>query len=263
MNLSIILILLSFFATYFIPWKFSELLFFIFILIFSFFFYRIKDCEKYIENNENKENNDKNNIKENNQFNYNITLFSWFFIYLLFFTTRITKVDRYFLAFLPPFIFIVLFFINSFSEELNNWKPQIIKKISFKRITIALKHVNFRKIVPILLIILFLISTVNFLIADRHQPIVDNEKDTVLWLKNYDPDYKYKVLSSDTPFFAFYLEKEVNLKFKTGRSNEIGDILKNKNVTYYIATRENANNTITGYRIIKNIGQVYVFKNIS
>ncbi|MDR0913521.1 MAG: glycosyltransferase family 39 protein [Methanobrevibacter sp.] len=275
LTVSLILIIFSFILTYFIPWKFTEILFFIAILIFSYSFTKIKNNSS-----------DKTLFKF---FNIDLTMFSWFFVYLIFFTTRITKGDRYFISFLPPFIFILLFFINELSNEFNKLKTFILKgftrnnlyfnknsnkiknssrklknniKNNMKNIIKnKMKSIDFKKIIPILLIILFLFSTISFLSINRHQDIIDNEKETVIWLKNYDTHYNDKVIISDSPFYTFYLKKEISLLTEDVNSNNIADFLKNKNASYFISNLNRSKN-INGYTVIKTIGKVTVYEKI-
>ncbi|MDR3063480.1 MAG: glycosyltransferase family 39 protein [Methanobrevibacter sp.] len=248
--LSIAILIFSFFLTYIATWKFTEILVFLGILIFVYGFNHSKS--------------------KNKSFNLDLTIFSWFFIYLIFFTTRITKGDRYFISFMPPFIFICLYFIDTFSKELNGLKAKLLKNIyvnnpkDYLKIKKLIKHeilikwLNFRKIIPIFIIILFLFSTISYLSINRHESIIDNEKDTVIWLKNYDTDYMDKVIVSDSPFYTFYMRKEVSLLTKDVNTSNIGSFLKNKNVSYFISNL-NYSNHVKGYKIIKTIGKVSIY----
>ncbi|MDR0912506.1 MAG: glycosyltransferase family 39 protein [Methanobrevibacter sp.] len=263
--ISPILMGFSFLMSYFLSWKYNELIFFIAILIFTFGYNKLH--------------------KESKFFNYNITIISWFFVYLIFFTTRITKVDRYFIAFLPPFIFICLYFIDIFSTELNSLANNVLNKkesnsnqnklnksnevnksnkiTKSNKVNIKsnklIKHLNFEKIIPIFIILLFLISTVSILNINKHSTIADNVKDGSYWLKDYDPNYNDKVIMADKPFYAFFLEKKILLLFRDKHSNNLSDKLINKNVTYYISFNSSS---ISNYKLIKDFGTVYIFKKI-
>ncbi|WP_169805776.1 glycosyltransferase family 39 protein [Methanobrevibacter curvatus] len=248
--LSIIILTFSFFLTYIATWKFTEILVFLGILIFVHGFNHVKS--------------------KNKSFNFDLTIFSWFFIYLIFFTTRITKGDRYFISFMPPFVFICLYFIDTFSKELNGLKAKLLKNIyvdnpkNYLKIKKLIKHemlikwLNFRKIIPIFIIILFLFSTTSYLSINRHESIINNEKEAVIWLKNYDTDYMNKVIVSDSPFYTFYMRKEVSLLTKNVNTSNIGSFLKNKSVSYFISNL-NYSNHVKGYKIIKTIGKVSIY----
>ncbi|KZX14866.1 glycosyltransferase family 39 protein [Methanobrevibacter curvatus] len=241
--LSSVLIISSFLLTYVLAWKYTVFLFFIAIILFSYGLNKIQSKSKHI--------------------NYNITMFAWFFIYLIFFTTRITKVDRYFIAFLPPVIFICIYFINIFSEELNSFKTWLLKSILFNKskklikIKKAISSINFNKLVPLLIIILFLISPVTYFSIDKHDSTVDNVKDTVVWLKIHDPNYKEKVIISDRPFYSFYLNKNILFMYRKGDSKNMSDFLKNENATYYITFNSRH---IDDYNLIKQFGKVCIFE---
>ena len=94
----------------------------------------------------------KFNVDKNHQA-LNILNFAYFFVYLIFFSLYSVKVTRYALPLIPPFIYFVVLSLNNMILCVKENNGIIFKFNSSK----------FSKIIPILLICIFMISTISFI----------------------------------------------------------------------------------------------------
>ena len=273
--LSLIAMILAFFTASKISFVESEIIFFASALLFSISFNSIfVDLSKLnLFTNKNKE-LDKQNRYKYKFFNYDLVMLAWFMGYLIFFSAHLTKAERYFTAFAPGFVFFISYSLDTI---VNNLDEIISKKLNIKeksnpkaninkdnknKVKISLNNIKRRipKIIPILLIITLLLGTMNFLAMDKHDPLVDDEKDASLWIKENIPDYNSTSIWADRgPIYSWYLKTSVNYRNADVNMSEIGEYLDDKNASYYIASPWN--NTVNGFSKIKTFGKVSIYKN--
>jgi len=223
---SIILIILSFLTAGMISFILSEAIFFISITLFSISFNSIFKDLNY------------------RTFSYDITMISWFLGYMIFFSAHLTKVNRYFTAFAPGFVFLIIIGLIKLIDliKTKTEKPKLYK------------------IIPALFIIILLITTTSYLTIDKHDPLVDNEKEASLWIKENVPQHsQINIWAMRGPIYTWYLGEEVTYLTSFPQNQNLGDYLKSQNVSYYISTPYN--NTINHFTKVKTIGQVNIYKN--
>ncbi len=175
----------------------------------------------------------------------------WFGAYLIFQSTLGVKVDRYFITMAPALAY---FIILGLSEFINKIKPKIKNK--------DLKSWGIYSIIALI----FLSSaTVTYIGHTPKKTFTMDIGDASNWLKEYDPDYNSEVICSDyPPAVIWYLKKEVNAGFPRFYKNpdDFANDLQNKSADYYIDSLSEPKLNIKGYQIIKNFGNVAVYKKI-
>lgn len=196
--------------------------------------------------------------REYTSFNYDVMMFSWFFIYLVFFSTHPIKVDRYFSIFAPPFVFFIILsleIIIKYIENSSRSRLKIAKKIN---------HINQKckltKIIPILFVLICLLTTTSYLTIDKHSSLVGDEKNMSVWIQENIRDYENQtIIATRSPIFTWYLKSEVPFISYETQLKEKDNILREYNASYYICIDDRK---IDNYKIIKNIGQVNLYKKI-
>ena len=263
--LSLLSMILAFFTAGKISFVESEIIFFASALLFSIAFNSIFiDLSKLnIFTNRNKE-LDKQNRYKYKFFNYDLAMLAWFMGYLIFFSAHLTKAERYFTAFAPGFVFFISYSLDMIVNKLdeNIGKTINIKEKSNPKSNLSLNNIKRKipKIIPIIFIIILLLGTMHFLTMDKHDPLVDNEKDASLWIKENVPNYNNTSIWADRgPIYAWYLQTSVNYRNEDVNMSEIGEYLDDKNASYYIATPWN--NTVNGFTKVKTFGNVNIYKN--
>lgn len=192
---------------------------------------------------------------ETTENNYKIGLdlmfLSWFCAYFIFQGILPLKVDRYFITMAPALVY---FIILGLSEFMRFTGPKI-------------KNCNLRQW-GIYLIVgsVFLSSATAIYIGHTPKKTftidIGNSSD---WIKEYDPNYKEKVISSDYPnAVTWYLKKETLGGYPRffNSADEFADYLQTNNVSYYIDSISNPHPVLKGYRIIKSFGVVVIYERI-
>lgn len=196
----------------------------------------------------------------------NLLFFAWFMAFFIFNSVYVIKVERYFILMAPPTVYFLILCMS----EISNRLPYKIKKCN---ITLPL--------ITLLLTSLIILSTASTLLVIEHssqQYKIMNERMTSAseWFKNYDPDYKNKVIYSDMwPYFGWYLKTNVlpmpefkdNKKFYGGITSHNITIqdnmdynleLESNNVDYYFCSRPYLN--LTSYSPIQRYGNLIIYK---
>jgi len=250
--LNIIVVAISFLTASKISFIYSELIFFMSMFTFSYLINKIVNIYS---------NSTKKFIS------FDLLMFVWFFSYLIFFSAHLTKADRYFTTMAPGFAFIVTLAINlilnslgyldSFKDKIDN----IFNASNVFHIEKITKNTDsIKNIIPIAIIIIFIISSFGFLTIDKHDPMVNNEREVANWLKIHDPNYKNEVIWAERgPIFTWYFQKEVfyvNWAFSPG---ELSSMMIANNTTYFIAVNKTE---IPGYFPIKVTENSIVYKRI-
>ncbi|MGN0093274.1 MAG: glycosyltransferase family 39 protein [Methanobrevibacter sp.] len=188
-------------------------------------------------------------------FNFDILMFTWFFSYLVFFTSHITKADRYFTTIAPGFMALV---ILAFYVIMNTNK---IRNISFDLKQNHRKDYNIKLSTIILLIfgLVFIISAAYSLNVDKHDSLVDDEQNMANYLSSNYPDYVNTVVSANrAPIYLWYLHKEIKPISISNNSTILDYDLKKYNTTYYIGNDSSLD--VTNYNKIINYGDVTLYK---
>ncbi len=224
----------------------------------------------------------------------------WFMVNLIFFSSHLMKVSRYFIALTPALAYLIILSIHLIFEKVKSFKLKQIndlnkanqknmEKIDLKGqnhenvVKVDLKglnynnrekiNLNFHKAKIITSILLIAILTIFTASCFSNQPVTyddqrptdilyasQNEKDLASWLINYDSNYESKITWADRGGdFSFYLKKNIpSIDSISNQTNFTSELL-NENVTYFISNGPN-NNIYGEYILLKNIGNVYLYK---
>ena len=188
---------------------------------------------------------------ETKNIDLDIMMFLWFGAYLIFQSTLGVKVDRYFITMAPALAYFILL---GLSEFINKIKPKIRNK--------SLKSWG---IYAIIALIFLSSATVTYIGHTPKKTFTKDIGDASNWIKGYDPDYKNKIIYSDYPPAAsWYLKKGINGGFPRFYKNpdDFAKVLQSKKVDYYIDSLSEPKLNLKGYQLIKNFGNVAVYKKI-
>lgn len=246
--LTLLIMIINFLNVANVSFIISEAIFFISIFIFSI-------CINSIFSE---------NLEKYPQFSYDLAMIGWFVGYMIFFSAHLTKAGRYFTLFAPSFVFFVCFGLNVIIKKIS--KTELDPKLKneseidskLNRIKLDLK-LDLNKIIPIIFIIFLLITTIGYLTIDKHDSLVDDEKNTSEWIKSNIPNYQNENIWADRgPVYSWYLKNEIKYHTQDEDGIKTGKFLSEKNASYYISN--NANKTVNGFIPIKTIGEVSVYK---
>ncbi|MGB9979487.1 glycosyltransferase family 39 protein [Methanobacterium sp.] len=178
-----------------------------------------------------------------------IMIFLWFGAYFIFQSNLGIKVDRYFITMAPALAY---FIILGLSEFIDKIKPKIKNK--------DLKSWGIYSIIALI----FLSSaTVTYIGHTPKKTFTMDIGEASNWIKGHDPDYNNKIIYSDyPPAVSWYLKKGTMGGFPRFYKNpdDFSNALLNKNADYYIDSLSEPKLNIKGYQIIKNFGNVAVYK---
>ncbi|HOI40370.1 MAG TPA: glycosyltransferase family 39 protein [Methanobacterium sp.] len=200
--------------------------------------------------------------------NLDLLFLSWFATFFIFHSAYVTKDHRYFVYMIPPIIYFLVRGL-SFSMEMfrYNFKNKNLTLYAFSAILV-------------ILMILFTFSQFNYIEKTNMGNKLFNEevRDASNWLKNYDPDYKSKVIYADYwAMFAWHLKMDVG-KMPTFRNNQTillgakdanltaedkmsyDQELNKINPDYYFFTWGKLN--FTNYQAIHRVGSITIYKRV-
>ena len=208
--ISIIIIIISFLTAGLFSFIYSEALLFLGLILFAWSYKKV---------------NPKYNAP------LSITMFGLYLGYLVFFTSHLTKADRYFTSMAPGFIFITILSI----ESLMNRKIKLMKYL-----------------IPIM-IILMIFSSANHIINIDDDSLAVSEDNVAKWFEG-----KSGIISSDrAPVYTWYLQKEVIYIQDTSKSTLLNENLLNNDTTYYV-TIDKVN--LDNYSQIKQMDKSTIYK---
>jgi len=230
---NILMIAFSFLTASKISFIYSELIFFASTFTFSYLINKIINIYS-------------TNTKK--FFSFDLLMLAWFFSYLIFFSAHLVKADRYFTTLAPAFAFIVTLTLNFTLNSLNslNNKINISKNIGL-----------IKNLIPIVIIIIFIISSFGYLTIDKQDSIVNDEREVANWLKIHDPNYDTKIIWAERgPIFTWYLQKEVfYMNWLDSPENLSAKMIAN-NTTYFISVHKKTE--IPGFSPVKITENVIV-----
>ena len=173
-------------------------------------------------------------------------MIGWFMGHMIFLSAHLTKVDRYDTAFAPALAFFITFGLSILCEKL---KPYHIKKISLKQI------------IPVLFICIILVMSFAYLTVNKNDPLVNNEKDSVVWLEAHDSNLSSAVIWADRgPIYTWYLQKEVKYVTTQVNPSTFSEQMLANNTKYYIAQDKTLN--IPHFKEVKKIGEVDIYQKV-
>jgi hypothetical protein len=267
--INIVVIAISFLTASKFSFIYSELIFFTSTLTFSYLINKIIN----IYSNKTKK-----------CFNIDLLMFAWFFSYLIFFSAHLTKVDRYFTTMAPGFAFFVTLAIKQILDSFDSLdslkifnssknfnlfgilNKKLKKNIKFNKLNFSKNIDLIKNIIPIVIIIIFIISTIGYLTIDKHDPLVSDEREVVNWLKGHDPEFNTKVIWAERgPAFTWHLKKEIlyvnwlnqpkdALNKKIPQPNVLSTQMIGNNTSYFISIhRETEIPEYTPVKVTKNV----------
>ena len=208
--ISIFMIIISFLTAGLFSFIFSEAILFLGLILFAWSYKKV---------------NPKYNAA------LSITMFALYLGYLVFFTSHLTKADRYFTSMAPGFIFITVLSI----ESLMSRKIKLTKYL-----------------IPIM-IFLMLISAANHIISIDDDSLAVSENNVAKWLEG-----KSGIIASDrAPVYTWYLEKEVTYIQDLSNSTLINERLLDNDTVYYIGIN---NVNLDNYSQVKAIDKSKIYK---
>lgn len=167
----------------------------------------------------------------------NIAMAGLFLSFLIFFSAHLTKADRYFTSMAPGFVFLLTLSVEILLNRIKG---------------IKIKKFNLKYIIPIFIMLLMLMSTVNYLGSYTDEGLVINERDTANWMAD-----KEGIIYSDRgPTYTWYLQKEVDYPSNYVDGYILNQELVNESVDYYIGINKV---NLTDYLPIKEFGEVTIY----
>jgi len=186
---------------------------------------------------------------ESKYLDQDMAFFSWFGVYLIFHSVLAIKVDRYFITMAPAFAYFVILglreFVNIFKTKIKN------KELKSWGIYLAVA------------LIFLSSSTATYVGHTPKKCFTLDIGDASNWLKEYDPEYRDKIIYSDYgPAASWYLKRDINGGFPISNTRPVlfSRLLQKKNVNYYIDSLSQPKPELNGYHIIKIIGQVAIYE---
>ncbi len=167
-----------------------------------------------------------------------VVMLAFFMAYLVFFSAHLTKADRYFTSMAPGFIFLITMSVETLIGK--------IKGVEFG-------NFNLKYAIPLVMIVLMLCASVNFMAHIHDEELAINEKDAAEWLTNQEG----VILSDRGPVYTWHLQREVPYA-KFAYDNALLDKeLKDANAQYYVDINHV---NLTSYDPVNEFGSVTVWK---
>lgn len=194
----------------------------------------------------------------------NFLLGVWFMTFLIFHSIYTIKDDRYFVTMAVP---VAYFLILCFNEILSRFKYKI-------------KNITVSQIFSLTLVVFLLFFIVSYVPNILNENVSTKEKveytvSASNWLKEYDQDYKNKIIYADySAYFSWYLKMNVTPMpfFKDGKpqyyqpkeynADELSIIydneLRKNDVDYYLSNKKGLN--LTNYKPKKKFGFITIYE---
>ena len=193
----------------------------------------------------------------------NLIMFSWFCVYFIFISLYPIKTYRYALPFLPSIVYFVIYGLDSILETIIFGFG---KKINKKEINLKYSYLNCTKIIPIVLILIFVISSFSHIACweIEENPVASiahiNNKGYINdlvnvtdYIKINDPDYHSKPFGCyghPSRMIRYYLQ--TNITF----ADNDAKLIDSSGVDYVIINEKiNFNN----FHEIYNCGEYYLY----
>lgn len=168
----------------------------------------------------------------------NIAMAGLFLAYFIFFSAHLTKADRYFTSMAPGFIFLITLSVEILLNRIKGFK---------------IKNFNLKYLIPIVLMLMMLFATADYLTGVNDEDLVLEERATADWLSDKDGI----IFSERGPIYTWYLQKEVNYTPYARNMPALSYQLTNASADYYIGT-DMIN--VSGYNPVKEFGHVIIYQ---
>ncbi|MDI6644114.1 MAG: glycosyltransferase family 39 protein [Methanobacteriaceae archaeon] len=183
---------------------------------------------------------------------FDVTIFLWLAVYMVFNSILATKNDRYFVNVMPALAFLIVLAINCINNKTN---------FNYGKIDIS-------SLLSTVLVVVVLSSTLVFLDQIPQNNYAHDMKSISQWLHNYDDEiFEKTVYSNHWPGFEWYLNKRIYRAIpqtKESMFKEFGDLkefskfLQEKKAYYYIYRGTDL--YIPDYHVIKRVGIFTIFE---
>lgn len=207
----------------------------------------------------------KNSKYEN--LDIDLLFLSWFMIFFIFHSVHAIKDIRYFVTMTPAFSYFLILGLknasNKFELQFNG------KNIAFQ-------------VISVFLIVGLLFSATSTMIDLKKESTKESVVKDIIsssdWLKNYDPNYKTKIIYSDYyPYSTWYLKTDIkampilkdneeiyarlrNINLNNDDYKQYEHKLQTNNAEYYFCVNTKVN--LTYYKVINKFGDVYIYQKI-
>lgn len=180
----------------------------------------------------------------------------WFMTFFIFHSVYTIKVDRYFISFLPPLMFFIIFGLN---KLYNLFRAKFSLKIARVSLCFLVGLILLFNIVPSTLWLIDNYYNVNS--SGNMYPEVKEAIEGSKWISNNVPEYNKKIIYSDFlwPHFSWYLKMKVN-SLIIENITSINDSLNKIHVDYYLSSYYNE--SLDSYRKKLEIGNLTIFEKI-
>ena len=204
----------------------------------------------------------KSNIKH---LELDFLMLYWFMVNLIFYSSHLVKVDRYFIALTPPLAYFIILGLYLIIKKIKTSHPKSKKTLDKKN-----ENIKIQTMASIFIIVILTIFTASCFA--NHPITYDNQHhDNILsasqeekgisnWLIHYDPNYDKTLIWADRGGdFSFFLKMNIlSLEYESNSTNFTNKLL-NENVSYFISNNPK-HNIEEEYKLIKNIGNVYLYE---
>ena len=226
---SIILILISFFTASLISFIISEIILFICLYLCAYSYTKI--FLKY------------DNVDDINSTRYpylllNIIMIGFFLSYFVFFSAHLIKLKRYFISLVPGFVFLITLSIETLIIKMKD---------------IKIRNINLKQLIPLFIILLMLISSIQYIDSLKDDKNVIDEKNAANWIKDKDGI----IMSDRGPAYTFYLKKEIKHVKGIKQERHLDEKLLDNDADYFIGINPV---NLTYYSPIKEFGNVTVYQ---
>ncbi len=227
--ISIILILISFFTASLISFIISELLLFIGLYLCAYSYTKI-----YLE----YDNADDISSTRYPYLLLNLIMIGFFLSYIVFFSAHLIKLKRYFVSMTPGFVFLITLSIETLIIKMRD---------------IKIKKINLKQLIPIFIILLMLLSSVQYMNSLKDDRNAIDEKLAANWIKDKDGI----IMSDRGPAYTFYLKKEIKHVKGINQEKHLDEKLLDNDADYFIALNPV---NLTSYSPVKEFGNVTIYK---
>ena len=226
--LSVVLVLVSFFTASLFSFVYSEIILFLGLYLFAYSLTKIILSYSGVST-----------IKSSSfpNISFNITMIGLFLVYLVFFSSHLTKADRYFTSMAPGFIFLITLSLEALISKITGFN---------------IKGINVKHIIPIFIMILMLFASVHFITGIGDDSLAVGEKNAALWIG----DEEGVIMSDRAPIYTWLFQKEVPYAINSYNGTLLNEELLNENAKYYISS---VDVNLTDYGLVKEFGDVRIY----
>lgn len=178
---------------------------------------------------------------------FDLLIISWFLVNVVFFSLYPIKVPRYAMPFIPAFVIFVIYGLNYILRIFKYKSYENTQKVNLKIINL----------IPLLLIVIFLISTITFIMPLSIGEYGNDLVDVTDFIKENDSNYSSKLILSEWHNYRtvkWYLNKDVEVI----EDNNL-DLIDSLNFDYIILQDKTS---FKNYKMIFHSGRFYLYSHV-